>query len=132
MNTKKQLVLQLIEKMKNKIIQISLNTIPIILMISIIPFFVNDYILAIIYSLIIIISLIIKYEKQDYLFLIFWFVIMTISEYFFISTWVETFTRNSLLWIMPIRLPILRAYSFIVIKRSIIIINNNTTYKIKK
>ncbi len=60
-----------------------------------------------------------RYEKKDFLFLIFGFVIMLIGEYLFISTGVETFNRNSLFGIMPLWLPFLWGYVFLVIKRMI-------------
>lgn len=110
-------------RVKDKILQIFYNAIPIIIMIFLIPFFYNDYVLTGIYILIIIISFIIKYEQKDYLFFIFGFIIMIISEYFFISTGVETFIRNSLFGLMPLWLPVLWAYVFVAMKRSIIILN---------
>ncbi len=105
--------------MKNRILKIVLNIIPILLMILLISLIKNDYLLTITYIFIITISLLIKYEKKDFLFLIFGFVIMILSEYLFISTGVETFNRNSLFGIMPLWLPFLWAYAFIVIKRTI-------------
>lgn len=110
-------------KIKNKILQIFLNAIPIILMIILIPIFKNDYVLTGIYVLIIIVSFAIKYEQRDYLFLIFGLIIMIIFEYLFISIGVETFQRNSLFGLMPLWLPILWAYAFVVMKRAIIILN---------
>lgn len=110
-------------KIKNKILQIFLNTIPIILMIALIPIFKNDYILTGIYALIIAISFTIKYDKKDYLFFIFGLIIMIISEYFFVSTGVETFTRNSLFGIIPLWLPVIWAYAFVTMKRAIIILD---------
>lgn len=44
---------------------------------------------------------------------------MLISEYFFISTGVEIFLRHSLFGIMPVWLPVLWAYGFVVISRSL-------------
>jgi hypothetical protein len=102
-----------------KITKILLNAIPIILMIALIPLVKNDYLLTAIYAAIIVLSLIIHYEKKDYIFLIIGFVIMLISEFFFIKTGVETFNRNSLFGIMPLWLPFLWAYSFVAIKRVI-------------
>jgi hypothetical protein len=110
-------------KIKDKIISIFLNTVPIILMIALISVFKNDYILTGIYILIIAVSFVIKYQKKDYLFFIFGFVIITISEYFFVSTGVETFVRNGLFGLMPLWLPFLWAYAFVVIKRAIIILD---------
>ncbi len=110
-------------KIKDKILRIFLNSLPIILMIFLIQFIKNDYILAFFCVIIIIVSFLIKYEKKDYLFLIFGFIIMIISELFFISTGVETFNRNSLFGLMPIWLPFIWAYAFVAIKRAIIILN---------
>lgn len=105
-----------------KLIKIFLNLIPIILMIFLILFVKNDYLLTLIYIIIIGLSFIFYYEKRDYLFLIFGFIIMFIGEYFFIKTNVEVFSRNSLFGIMPLWLPVLWAYVFVTIKRSINII----------
>jgi len=105
--------------MKSRILKIALNTIPILVMILLISFIKNDYLITSFYIIIILISLLIKYEKKDFLFLIFGFIAMTISEYIFITTGVETFNRNSLFGIMPIWLPFLWAYIFMVIKRAI-------------
>lgn len=109
--------------MKNKSLRILLNAIPIILMIILIPIISNDYLLTSIYILIIIVALLIKYEEKDWVFLVFGFFIMTISEYIFISTGVETFTRNTLFGLMPLWLPFLWAYAFVAMKRAIIILN---------
>ncbi len=110
-------------KIKDKILQVFLNTVPIILMIALIPIFKNDYILTGIYALIITISFAIKYDQKDYLFFIFGFIIMIISESFFVSTGVETFIRNSLFGLMPLWLPVLWAYAFVAMKRAIIILD---------
>jgi len=106
-----------------KILAILLNAIPILLMILLIIFVKNDYILTGIYILIIIVSFAVKYEKKEYLFFIFGFIIMIISEYLFVSTGVETFVRNSLFGLMPLWLPFLWAYAFVAIKRAIKILD---------
>lgn len=108
---------------KTKIYQIILNFIPILCMIGLIPLTKNDYILALSYIGIITLSFFIKYEKKEYVFFVFGFFIMIISEYFFISTGVETFSRTSLFNIMPIWLPLLWAYSFVAMKRAIKILS---------
>lgn len=108
---------------KDKILHIFLNTLPIILMIALIPVFKNDHILTGIYALIIAISFVIKYERKDCLFFVFGFFVMIISEYFFISTGVEMFIRNSLFGLMPLWLPVLWAYAFVAMKRAIIILD---------
>ncbi len=110
-------------KLKDKILKIFLNTIPVILMIALIPVFKNDYILTGIYALIIAVSFAIKYEQKDYLFFIFGLIIMIIFEYFFVSTGIETFVRNSLFGLMPLWLPVLWAYGFVAMKRAIIILD---------
>ena len=79
----------------------------------------NDYLLTLIYILIIILSFIFKYETKDLLFLFIGLIVMTIGKYFFIKTNVETFNRNTLFNIMPLWLPFLWAYVFVTIKRSI-------------
>ena len=86
-------------------------------MIGLIPLITNDYVLSLVYLVIIIVFLCIKKEQNDPLIFIFGFFIMTVSEYFFISTGVETFKRNSLFGLMPIWLPFLWGYGFVVIKR---------------
>ncbi len=110
-------------KLKDKILQIFLNTIPVILMIALIPVVKNDYVLTGIYALTIAISFAIKYNKKDWIFFVFGFIIMIISEYLFVSTGVETFVRNSLFGLMPLWLPFLWAYAFVAMKRAIIILN---------
>ena len=102
-----------------KPLKIFLNIIPIILMLILIPLIKNDYLLTLIYIVIILVSFKIKYEKKDVLFLAFGFFVMIIGEYFFIKTGVETFNRNSLFNLMPLWLPFLWAYVFVIIKRVI-------------
>lgn len=106
----------------NKVISIFLNSIPVLVMILLIPFVKNDYVLTTVYVAIITISFFIRYEKMDYLFLIFGFFIMIISEYLFVSTGVETFVRNTLFGLMPLWLPFLWAYGFVAMKRAITIL----------
>lgn len=108
--------------MITKIYIIFLNILPIIFMVGLIPFVRDDKILTVIYGLIIILLLWKKHKPKDILFFIFGMIIMTISEYFFISTGVEIFNRNSLLGIMPLWLPLLWGYSFVVIKRATVIL----------
>ena len=115
-------------KLKDKVWRILLNSLPIILMISLIYFTQNDFLLTGIYILIIAVSLIIRYEKTDSLFLIFGFIAMTIAEYIFVSIGVETFARDSLFGVMPLWLPLLWAYAFVVMKRAIEIINKDSKW----
>lgn len=102
--------------------KIFLNTVPILIMIGLIPLVSNDYFLTLLYIIIIIVSLTLKKEKGDLHVLTFGFCAMIVSEYIFISTGVETFTRNSLFGLMPIWLPFLWGYGFIAIKRGVEII----------
>lgn len=107
----------------DKLFQIFLNTIPVLIMIGLIPFVLNDYFLTVVYIGIIFVSFLLKRAKNDLLVFVFGFVIMVVFEYLFISTKVETFNRNTLFGIMPLWLPFLWAYGFVAIKRSIEIIN---------
>jgi hypothetical protein len=110
-------------KTKEKVIRIFLNSLPVLLMIALIPFVKNDYLLTGVYVLITALSFLIRYEKKDWLVYVFGFIIMIISEYLFVSTGVETFVRNTLFGLMPFWLPFLWAYGFVVMKRAIIILN---------
>jgi len=106
-----------------KTIAIFLNALPILVMIGIIPLVSNDYILTLAYVAIVIASLLVKKEKNDLLIFVFGFCMMTVFEYLFISTGVETFKRNSLLGLMPLWLPFLWGYGFVAIKRGIRILD---------
>ena len=105
--------------MKNKAIKITLNAIPILIMMGLIPVIKNDYILTFFYALVIIISFLVKREKNEVIIFFFGFFVMIIAEAIFISTGVETFIRNSFLGIMPLWLPFLWGYSFVAMKRAI-------------
>lgn len=109
--------------MMKKTAYLLLNALPVIVMIGLIPLVGNDYILTIIYTVIIIAALAIKHEKNDLIVMIFGFIIMIVSEWLFISTGVETFQRNTLFGIMPLWLPFLWAYGFVAIKRLVEILN---------
>jgi hypothetical protein len=96
----------------------------IVAMIAIIPFIQNDFIIAGIYTAFALVTLAIKRQKNDLVFLAFGFICLFISEYFFISTGVETFNRHTLLGVMPFWLPFLWAYAFMVIGRCIRILDS--------
>lgn len=98
---------------------IALNALPIVLMIGLIPFVQDDVMLSFIYIVIITASLIVKHEKKDFAVFVFGFVALLMSEYFFVSTGVETFNRHTLFGVMPLWLPILWGYGFIAIRRGI-------------
>jgi len=101
------------------LVQILVNTIPIIIMIGLIPLVANDYLLTAIDAIIIIIALAVKRNKNDITVLIFGFFIMIVAEYFFVMTGVETFSRNTLFGLMPLWLPFLWAYGYVAIKRAV-------------
>lgn len=88
-------------------------------MIGLIPLVKNDYYLSSLYLLIIVVSLILKKEKGDFIFMSVGFFVMILSESIFISTGVEAFVRNSLFGLMPLWLPFLWAYAFVAMRRSI-------------
>jgi hypothetical protein len=106
----------------NKIFRIALNAIPVLLMIGLIPIVANDYILTLLYGVIIVAALMVWRSPNDLLIFAFGFVVMIVSEYLFISTGVETFNRTTLLGIMPLWLPFLWGYGFVAIRRSIVIL----------
>lgn len=108
-----------------KPLKIFFYSLPILVMIGLIPLIGNDYYLTSAYLAIILISLIIiKYSKNDIIVLLFGFVSMIFFEYIFISTGVETFQRNSLFGVMPLWLPFLWAYGFVAIKRAVEILED--------
>jgi hypothetical protein len=109
--------------MTKKLGAIILYALPIVAMIGLIPVVLNDYVLTGIYIAFIIALLIIKRERNDIAALLFGLIGITVSEYFFVSTGVEVFTRNSLLGVMPLWLPFLWAYAFVSIKRSLRILD---------
>jgi hypothetical protein len=106
-------------KLIEKIYKIFIETIPVLIMIGLIPLIKNDYSLTLAYIVIIAVSLLVKYEKKEYILFIFGFIIMIVFESIFISTGVEVFERNSLFGLMPLWLPFLWAYGFIAIKRCV-------------
>jgi hypothetical protein len=109
--------------MLNKIWRIVLNALPIALMIGLIPLVANDYTLALIYILIAVATFTVRREAYDCLAYALGLIAITISEYLFVQTGVETFARQSLWGIMPVWLPFLWAYAFAVIKRSLRILD---------
>ncbi len=106
-----------------KTLHIFINSIPVLIMVSLIPLVKSDYLLTSLYIIIIMLSLVIKHEEKDFLIFVVGFIAMIISEYIFISTGVETFIRNSLFGIMPLWLPFLWGYGFIAINRSVKILD---------
>jgi hypothetical protein len=110
--------------MIKKIISVTVESMPIFLMIGLIPLVQNDFYLTILYIVLTMCSFFIRYTKNDLLVYSIGFAAMTFFECIFILTGVETFIRNSLFGIMPLWLPFLWAYGFVVIKRAIAIIES--------
>ena len=109
--------------MFKKILISLINVVPILLMIWLIPIITDDYSLTLAYIAIIMVAFFIKKEPKEIELFFIGFFVMILSEYVFTSTKVETFNRNSLFQLMPIWLPFLWGYSFVVMKRLIKILN---------
>ena len=107
-----------------KTIHIFLNAIPVLLMIGLIPFVLDDGTLAAVYCAIIVIAFCVERTRHDWPVFIFGFFAMMLFEFFFVNTGAERFNRNSLFGVMPIWLPFLWAYGFVAIGRSIRILTN--------
>ena len=90
-------------------------------MIGLIPLVRSDFILSAVYLCIAAGTLFISKDvKKEILFFVFGFVLLAIAEIFFVATGVEVFQRDVLIAHIPIWLPILWGYSFIMIRRSIV------------
>lgn len=107
------------------ICRLATEAVPVAVMIGLIPFVVNDVTLSALYLIVIAASLAIHYEKQDLIFFTFGFVVLSISEYVFVSTGVEVFLRNSLFGVMPLWLPILWGYAFVAIQHSVLLLKDH-------
>jgi hypothetical protein len=99
-----------------------LSIFAVALMFSLIPFVRNDYTLSIAYLAIIGAVFGYRHDKKDITVFFYGLVLMTVSESFFIATGVETFVRNSFFGLMPLWLPLLWGYGFVVIKRIIAVL----------
>ena len=102
-----------------KTYKIVLEALPVLFMILLIPVIKNDYLLTSTYLVIIAAVLLVKRKKDNLIIFIFGLVVMTIFEFIFISTGVETFNRNTLFGIMPLWLPFLWGYGFVAIKAGV-------------
>jgi len=98
-------------------IQIIFYAAVIVIMVALVPIIKNDYALTGIYSVFILSAVVFKKERSDFMFLTIGFFGLMLGEYFFVSTGVETFNRNSLFGIMPLWLPFLWAFIFLSMKR---------------
>lgn len=100
-----------------------INAIPVLIMVALIPFVANDYLLVIVYLAIVSLAFAVKCEKNDAKIFAAGFVLMIVFEYLFVTTKVETFDRHSLFGLMPIWLPVLWGYGFVAIKRGVKILD---------
>ena len=107
----------------NKISKIFINSIPVLILIGLIPLIKNDYLLTTAYLIVIAVSFFIKKEKNEITIFVIGFLLMIIFEYLFVSTGVESFIRNSLFEVMPLWLPLLWGYGFVAIKRIVKILD---------
>jgi hypothetical protein len=105
-----------------KILSISLLVLPIVAMIGLIPLVQTDVTLAIIYMVFSFALLLFRPERNDLVAYGIGLIGITLSELLFVSTGVETFTRQSLFGLIPLWLPLLWAYAFVTIKRGLRII----------
>ncbi len=110
-------------KISVKLVHVLLYALPIFGMIALIPFVQNDYVLTCIYVLCLAMLLVYRREPHDILAVAVGLVAITVAEVFFVSTGVETFARTTLFGIMPLWLPVLWAYVFVTVKRSLRILD---------
>ena len=101
------------------IVRIIASVLPILAMIALIPLIRNDFLLAGIYALFILVALAIRQDKKDLVFLAVGIVVPTIGEFLFVSTGAEVFTRDVLIFGIPAWLPLLWGYVFIMMRRGV-------------
>ncbi|MEK9176840.1 MAG: hypothetical protein AAB923_00935, partial [Patescibacteria group bacterium] len=99
--------------------RIVMESVLVLFMIGLVPLITDDYILTGVYVLLIAGSLLVKRNPGDLLVFGVGFVVMLATEYFFVSTGAEIFTRNSLFGVMPLWLPLLWGYAFIAMRRGL-------------
>lgn len=100
-----------------KYVQVLFYVAVVVIMLALIPIITNDYTLTGIYIVFISSAIIFKRERSDFTFLAIGFLGLIVGEYFFVSTGVETFNRNTLFGIMPLWLPFLWSFVFLSMKR---------------
>lgn len=113
-----------------------LEFLPILIMIGLIPVIKSDWLLVAIDAILILTLFLIRLEQHELTIFVASAIIITFFEALFISTGVETFTRNSLFGIMPLWLPLLWGYSMVAAKRFVLYLNSHNEdhlhIKIKK
>ena len=107
-----------------KSLKIIFMILPIVVMIGLIPLVRSDVALALVYLAFSCVALCRKGTKNDLLFFLFGTIGLFFSEWFFISTGVEVFMRHSLLGLMPLWLPLLWGYAFIVMGRALTVLSD--------
>lgn len=104
----------------------------LVVMIAAIPYVTNDYLLVFLYILTPALLFKLAPERHDVIAYLTGLIGITIAELFFINTGVETFNRTTLLGVMPLWLPFLWAYAFMVIKRVLKLLSSPTRRTKKK
>lgn len=91
----------------------------VLVLIALIPVIKNDYVLAVVYTVAILIAMTGRFrDGLEWTFVVIGFVAIGLSEYYFVSVAkVETFTHRTLFGLMPFWLPFLWAFIFLGIKR---------------
>ncbi|MDE2001564.1 MAG: hypothetical protein KGI60_03310 [Patescibacteria group bacterium] len=102
-----------------KAYNIFLNALPVVIMIGFIPLVPNDYLLTAIDALVIAALLGARRAPKDGRVFLLGVGVMLFFEYIFVSTGVETFSRQTLLGVMPLWLPIVWGYAFVAIRHSV-------------
>jgi len=97
-------------------------SLPLLAMIGLIPFIQDGKLLTALFVLPALLYFIKNPTKKNYLVYTIGLVAMTLFDSIFLTTGVETFKDTTLFSIMPLWLPFLWAYSFLVIKDSLLLI----------
>lgn len=97
-------------------------SLPLLAMIGLIPFIHDGALLTALFILPALLYFIKNPTKKNYLVYTVGLVAMTLSESIFLTTGVERFRDETLFGIMPLWLPFLWAYGFLVIKDSLLLI----------
>lgn len=108
-----------------KFLSISVQALPVALMVSLLFFTQNTLLLSILYIVPALIYFFRQPQKINIIVYLTGLFFMTIFESIFLLTGVETFADKSLFGIMPIWLPFLWAYGFLAIKDSLLILLKN-------
>ena len=101
------------------VFRVAMSMLPVFVMIALIPLIRNDVALTGVYLLFILVTLAMRLDKRDVVFLATGLVVPTIGELLFVATGAEIFTRDSLIFGIPIWLPLLWGYVFIMMRRGV-------------